>query len=420
MKKHSIYLVLFFIIMILTACDDLHTLDIDNEIQVTQEFSYNHIDDAPLNVQSNLAKASRLVVDNNYLYFKDKKSFVKYNLTTGIKTYLCNDPVCTHIDTDCPLYGYTDFCALPLFYGDKLYYFVDYDEVIYKNGIFDHVEKINNLSCYDFITQTYHVIKDNFYVNILEYLIYDNIFYYQCQYQDEDGNYIYYLNSLDLDTSTVYEKQMLCDIDGANPYNLLTAKDGQIYFASYLSGELFSCDSKDFSSKTVLYTAPDGYNITHIGYSDTIFYFIIQNSDCSDQILCSYNLLTQQETILYSFPQKLYYLYYTESYVYYMYDEYKSIGTTIDSQETIMLPSSRIYRLDYRSTSPAEEFVFEFKDEPELYSISDFVVSGNYIYAYYILYPVTENIYSYDGYNSIDDRIIIRIDIETGDIYYLQ
>lgn len=412
---------ILFLCFSLCSCDTLHIITPSNDDVDIQEFSYRENDDMWLQTQSAYAKVSRLVGYGDYLYYKDSKSFVKYNVKTGIKTYICGDPVCSHTTKDCPLYGYTDFGAVPLFYENKLYYFVDYDEGVYVNGIFDHVEYVNNFSCYDILNQKHHVILDDFFVNFVEYIIAGNSFYYYHPYQDDEGNYIYYLNSINLTNSAITEKLLLADLDGKQPNNIVAASTEQIYFASYLYGELYSYNISDFSTKNLLYEAPDGYNIAHIGCQDESFYFVIQNSDCSDQKLCYYNLNTNETTILYSFTSPLSHVYYTQSYAYFTYNEKKTIGTTTDTQETINLPASKIYRVSLSDTNPSEEFVFEFVDNMSMFSIDKFVVSGNYIYAYYISWvPSGDKLTSSDGYNSIDDRIIMRIDVETGEIYYIK
>lgn len=415
---------LFLILLIclsFCACDTLHVVTPNNIDPDTQEFSYRDNSDTWLHTQSSNAKASKLVGYGDYLYYKDSKSLAKYNVKTGVKTYLCGDPICSHKTKECPLYGYTDFGAVPLFYGDKLYYFVDYDEGVYINGIFDHVKYVNNLSCYDISNQKHQIILDDFLVNIVEYIVFENRFYYYQPYQDEQGNYIYYLNYVNLDTGAVTEKLLLADLDGRQPNNIVTAYNGQLYFASYLYGELYSYDISNFSTKTMLYKAPDGYNIAHISCEGESFYFVIQNSDKSEQKLCRFDSAKNETTVLYSFASPLSYVYYTHSYAYYTYDEKKTIGTTADTKENIILPDSKIYRISLSDKSPTEEFIFEFTDSMSMFSIRNFVVCGNYIYAFYISWmPSGDTLVSTDGYSSIDDRVIMRIDIETGEIYYIK
>lgn len=115
------------------------------------------------------------------------------------------------------------------------------------------------------------------------------------------------------------------------------------------------------------------------------------------------------------------YLYYTEKYAYYTHDKTKEIGKFKETGENLKLSDTVIYRLDYTSDTPVPEKVFEFPAEMSTYSMDRFVVSGNYLYGYYVTWGTLKEVYtSDDGYNSKDDDIIMRIDLRNGEIYYIE
>ena len=93
----------------------------------------------------------------------------------------------------------------------------------------------------------------------------------------------------------------------------------------------------------------------------------------------------------------------------------------ISTGDTARQPETVIYRLGYTADLPAEEKVFAFSDEMSTYSMQYFVVSGNYLYGYYITWGEPKEIYDYgDGYNSKDEGKLMRINLKNGEIDYIR
>ena len=73
----------------------------------------------------------------------------------------------------------------------------------------------------------------------------------------------------------------------------------------------------------------------------------------------------------------------TESYVYFNYKEYKTVGTDKNGKP-IQAFDSKIYRIPKTGGEP--ELVFEFPEEMSHYSLGIYLVDGNYLYASYGYY----------------------------------
>ena len=85
------------------------------------------------------------------------------------------------------------------------------------------------------------------------------------------------------------------------------------------------------------------------------------------------------------------------------------------------LPETVIFRLGYTADLLTEEKVFAFSDEMSTYSMQYFVVSGNYLYGYYITWGEPKEVYEKeDGYDSKTDGILMRIHLNNGEIDYIK
>ncbi len=402
------------------SCNNLYYLENDyiNE-KVDSSFSYEYKEDIPMIKQSNLIDISGLFWDNQYIYFKDSKSIVRYNYSTGSKTYLHSDPLCSHASDECPFYGYDDFCKAAFIYNNKVYYYVNYYFAVYNDKAFSHEVNIKNFMSYDFNTSEIKTVREDASLAIGEYLIYNDYYYYYEYYTNEYGKQISYLNRQNINTKHIDEKIMISEFEGGSPYNLLVGSDGKIYMASYVSGTIFYCDEDNFTEKHEIFKSGSGKAVEQIAYNEDTFYFILTNVSNNTSSICSIKINGLDYKEILSIDFLLSNVFYTENYIYYCLDsKYKEIGILDETNETIKIKNTDIYRVDLNGSN--NNLIFEFKDNLETFYLNEFIVIGNYAYSYYTSWGVKKDKYiATDGINSFDSHIIIRIDLSKGDIYYI-
>lgn len=402
------------------SCESLNHIELEEKPENENAFTYTESSDAWLANQPSLTLLSRMFGVGDYLYYKNNISLIRYNTTTGNKTYVCSDALCTHNTQECPFYGYDDFGKAAILYNDMLYYYVYYDTPIYIDKTLDHIENTRNFMYYNLSTGDSGTILEDFSISVGESIICDNFYYYYQSYQLENDDVKYYLNRINLEKNKIDEQLMLAAFDGTAPYNLIYSDDSNIYFASYALGELFSCPTSNFSEKNIIYQAESGYVMEHITFNDSWFYFILRNISTNENSLCRVSVNGDDYNNIYTFDNILRNVYYTESYMYYSFDLLKTIGIVEDTGETLNIPEPSVYRLNYTSNTPSSELAFKFPDDMATYSLNHFIVSDNYIYSFYTTWgELNEKYKSTDGRNSEDTREIMRIDITTGDIYYI-
>ena len=408
-------------LLMLASCNNtLHYPDrMDSPADST--FTYEPSEDAWLDNQPSSAMISGLVGHGDFLYINTSTAPMRLNTTSGKFSYLCSDPLCFHNTHECPFYTKTFTQFYPMIYENSIIFPVQYSEPIYKNGTITNERRVvNELRGYDIAEGRLEVlIKDYTHGGILEMTVGGNYVYHYTQHKDENNTVTYYISQYDIKKEKETEEWLIAAMDGVNPYNLVYADDESLYLNSYVEGTIYKVSHGDPSALRAVYEAPEGYVTADVVYSDGVLMFQEKTADGTSSRLMRCNTETSDTDIILTFDSPLRYMYYTEKYVYYVYDRYMELP--ISTGDTARQPETVIYRLGYTADLPAEEKVFAFSEDMSTYSMQTFVVSGNYLYGYYISWGEPKEIYDYtDGYNSKDEGMLMRINLKNGDIDYFK
>ncbi|MBQ3258270.1 MAG: hypothetical protein IJA67_12795 [Oscillospiraceae bacterium] len=408
-------------LLMLTSCNNtLHNPD-RTDTPANFTYTYEPSDDIWLDNQPSSAKVSGLAGHGNFLYLNIDSSPMRLNTTSGKFSYLCSDPLCFHNTHECPFYTNTFTQFYPMINENSIIFPVQYSEPIYRNGTITSEKRvINELRQYDISTGKLDVLIEDFsHGGIIEMAVGGDYIYHYTQKKDEDNSVTYYISQYNMTKGTETEEWLIAAMDGLNPYNLVYADDDSLYLNSYVEGTIYNVSHDDPSALRAVYEAPEGYVTADVVYSDGVLMFQEKTADGTSSCLMRCNAETGDTDILLEFNSPLRYMYYTENYVYYVYDRYMELP--ISTGGSARLPETVIYRLGYTADLLTEEKVFAFSDEMSTYSMQYFVVSGNYLYGYYITWGEPKEVYEQeDGYDSKTDGILMRIHLNNGEIDYIK
>ena len=371
----------FIAILLLSSCGELHYLDgaMDAEVEenniLPTDFSYKPGEDRPL---TPTPENGYICVDD-YLYYYGNGTVHRYNTRTGVRTNLCEDPLCEHKDENCVFGNYDDYL-----YYDGYWYLAN-------RGTEKDRSPYLYYSRYDMATGEERLLVRNMgglQNRNVSLLVHDG--------------YLYYYEVTEKETATDQYNSTLCRIqtDGKGTENekiltfdshmsdlMLFAEGDKLYFCAFGEGLYYiKIDGADGYQKHALYTAQDErfgklmhgaairngsiYICEWLG-KDSYFYCIDPDG---------------RKTPLATIPGGAVDCYFTEQYMYFRVQEYKVIGKGDDGSGhglvdiKIRLPS--IYRVDYSGN--VTQILHDFEDERyRSCSIDRMTVVGNYIYAQY-------------------------------------
>ena len=407
-------------LLLMSSCSNTLYYPDRTDGKTDSSFTYEPSEDVWLDNQPSSTMVSGLVGQGDFLYLNTGSSPMRLNTTSGKFSYLCPDPLCFHNTYACPFYTNTSTQFYPMIYENSIIFPVQYSELIYKNGIItDERRVVNQLRRYDISEGKLEVlIEDYSHGGIIEMAVGGNYIYHYTQHKDENNAVTYYISQYDTKKEKETEEWLIAAMEGLNPYNLVYADDESLYLNSYVEGTIYKVSHDDPSDFRNVYNAPDGYVTTDVVYSSGVLMFQEKTADGVSSRLMRCDTETGEADTLMEFETPLRYTYYTENYVYYVYDRYMALS--ISTGGSARLPETVIYRLNYKAETSVEEKVFAFSEEMGTYSMQNFVVSGNYLYGYYISWGEPKDVYDQeDGYNSQDHGILMRIDIGSGNIDYL-
>ena len=416
MKRLAITILVLFM---LTSCSN--TPHVPDRSPADSTYTYEPSDDIWLDNQPSSAKASGLAGHGNFLYLNIDSSPMRLNTTSGKFSYLCSDPLCFHNTYECPFYTKSATGFYPMIYENSIIFPVHYSEPIYRNGTITSEDRvISELRQYDISTGKLDVLIEDFsHGGIIEMTVGGDYIYHYTQKKEEENSVTYYISQYNMKKETENEEWLIAAMDGLNPYNLVYADDDSLYLNSYAEGTIYKVAHDDPSVLSIVYEAPDGYATANVVYHEGVLMFQEESADGTSSRLMRCDPEIGETDTLMEFDIPLLYTYYTENYMYYVYNRYKelpiSTGGSAHSPETV------IYRLGYTADLPTEEKVFAFSDEMSTYSMKSFAVSGNYLYGYYITWGEPKEVYEQeDGYNSKTDGILMRIHLNNGEIDYIK
>ena len=416
------YIIVILISLALVSCDStLYYPEREQKETTSDNFVYDASDDDWLDCQTSAAAVGGMAGHGDFLYLNTDTAPMRLNTTSGKFSYLCTDPLCFHNTYECPFYTNTNTQFYPKIYENSIIYPVQYSEQIYRNGtVTNERREVNELRQYSIADgKTDVLIKDFSHGGILEMAVGGGYIYHYTQQKDENNRVTYYISQYHMSKETDNGEWLIAAMNGQNPYNLVYADHEYLYLNSYVEGTIYAVSHDNPADIRIVYEAPDGYVTADVVYDAGFLMFQEKTADGTASRLVRYCTETKNASITAEFDSPLRYVYYTENYVYYVYDRYTEIP--LSGGGTARLPETVIYRVKYTGKTPAEEKIFAFSDAMSTYSMQNFVVSGNYLYGYYISWGEPKNIYSNDdAYNSKDHGILMRIDLRNGDVYYIE
>lgn len=179
MKKISLFLAVLILLFMLSSCGDKN-----------KETAEYHTNVKSFTFDSFVSDGKYLISDYSFLA-TNKKGSGKYNLETGLVTYVCIDETCGH-GSSCPLDGLYMYKFIR---DGKLYYIRDYDirkvEGVDIDGpILSHpdlVERHIVFASYNLMTGEYDELIN---ITLTEFESLSNII--------RDGDYVYYMRNMPL------------------------------------------------------------------------------------------------------------------------------------------------------------------------------------------------------------------------------
>lgn len=402
-------LVLIFAIFSLTACSDMYILsESDTQYNAStvdysiyhrngSDFSYTRNDDHSMDQQNQITKMwGMMYIKDNMLYFQQGNMVYQYDTVSGNTTTLCKDPLCRHDDIECPFFGIRGGNGIHIY--DKYIYYEQmtnyYDE--------DDIEhRVNRRLKFDMQNQTVKTIYDiEEGLRVTSEYYYDNIRYYLDAEYTENETQEFVLKCDDLETDKSEEV-----------FKIGQTADG-ICFAD--SEKIYFCDGAGIYYRRILnpvekvriYTG----EVKSLICDGRYFYIIEINGDNRNLVRCGLNA-EETDTLI---EGKVLNISMTEKYIYYTLDDYILKKNSITGAE-YKVYSDEIYRVDKNSLK--NEFVYSFPDDMEGYFQTSFTVDGRYLYCHYCVYSEDDEVLIEFINNRPYD--LLRIDVETGDLYYI-
>ena len=439
--KQTILLIMLFIILCLTSCDD--ETYIEPPIDTTKNntiFEYTDNKDKPLDF--NVIDGSDVIkYYNGYLYFLNGSTslsksvtLMKYNIKSNNLTCVCADPLCDHNTPDCPLYGLNNSYYI---YNDNIYFQRIYHYMHRKpNGNPDYMEYFTGSCSYNFSDMKLTIyeqienaeISDLGYTEYTSQLYTENYrYYYKYVYNESLENYIFSICRMDLNTKEIVVLDSDSNIEDSED---LFSTSLKITFLFHLNDRIYFTDGKTiYSTDFDMNDRQDVLNGTFIYseiYTDGEYIYWGESEDSDNNILQTlYRAKLDGSGEKTSLGIKTEDWQITENYIYYLNPCETIIGKNEMEQrngENIVLNNNEIRRTSHDGSS--NEAVFSLIQDDTNFEIYQYTCVGNYIYAAYETYTDNNN----DG--AINDSefyqstyaaayTILRIDVTTGDTYYI-
>ncbi|MDD2267971.1 MAG: hypothetical protein PHY15_00300 [Eubacteriales bacterium] len=419
--KRQFIIILFFILILISSCQDpifevsdntSNTSDTSMELpnapilKAAGEFEFTASNDKASVIQHDGVKISYLFNQDSGLLYYDNTSYglLVYDEETGKITHACKDALCEHKTHECPYFRHTGRINVREGYA----YFSQHYNVFNSDG--QVTQKVNRYVRVNINTNEVEVLKELddevSYSRLVSDLYTDTHYYYfdLADPENEGDNIEITLMRTNLLTDEVEAVKKL----GTQSYFLITYLDGKIYWYDPILEKFMYSENEDLSDPVEFFSI---YGAMSPVYSNgSIIYFIYDKLD-----IYSYDLESGENRLLAEPNNTRYFI--TDNYIYYS-DELQSIKLDPEPLrgEVISIADNAIWRVN-RKTGEKEK-VFRLSDVAPKNVISDFYVSGNYIYAIYI-FPNSD----YNGTVSSEDfsvRQLLRINITTKELYIIE
>lgn len=364
-------------------------------------FEYTETGDRPAANPGNAGRQSMFKYSDEYLYFYGE-TIHRYNPKTGNITCLCSDPLCRH-GTECPFFGMNPVRSLYVHNNQVNYEQFGYIPVEGVNGT--EYEPVERKMRFDIEKQTAEIVFD-YIRDGIEYSggravddYYAGEYYYYLHHVlDEKDRLNYEMRRENLDTGKIEVLTQLGNIPAVIHY----ADAEWVYYMHGSEILRMKTETPDAAEKLtdmiVQDAACDGEN----------FYYRIRE-DGVDRIYRSDMNLENRECLI---DENVSFMYLTEQYLYYVPVQTVRIG------ERDVKCANDIYR--WSKADGTAECVYSLPEDMReaSYAIGySFTVCGNYIYAGYMRYDEAEREIAESG--GSDRTEYLRINIETGDLYYI-
>lgn len=416
--RKSAILIMVFVILFLSSCEDTKTTKEDtlkNYTSVNTEFADRPVDYNIIN------GAYFIQYSDNYLYFyKLRSPLMRYNPETNNMTYVCGDPLCNHNSPDCPLYGLnTTFCV----YNNKIFFRRDYRYLHRKaDGAPDYYELYVGYCSYDLADSkltVYEAVKnptgdDRGYIGkVYELYAGKYRYYYDYIYNDKLEKYVYSICRMDLDTKEI----VVFDSESNTSSNLRVAfifcLGDRIYFSDLKSVYSTNYDLKD--KKVVV----EGTFPSEMYTDGSRIFWEDKNSDGSRSLYCM-NLDGSNQAAL---NIKAWSWELTTNYIYYLTYDKITVGKLQSksmSSSELNLTGSELHRCKHDGSD--DETVWKAEGDYKYTRFNNWLVVGNYVYAIYTNWNDSDGdgiFTDADKYQSANDFKIMRINISDGNIGYI-
>lgn len=424
------------ILFLLTSCDNsIHYIDnLEKDIITNDEihYSFEYTESNDTHVSYNAINGTDFLQYNEgYIYFYNgyptifgnrSSTLWKYNIQTGNLKTVCDDPLCTHNDPHCPIFGIT-----PAFYiyNNNIFYRRSYR---YVNG--NKTEDYSGFMAYNM--ETSKIIVYNKYDELLgplygKQLYVDNYrFYYEYSYDEESKTSYAMICRMNIDTKEIVTlKENNEEYENAtSSFSLgtmfLFSLNNRIYFSDGTC--IFSTDYNMENRITHIY----GTFVYRDIYTDGeyIYYGVSDNyDDITVQTLYQIKLDGSDKKNL-GVKTKTWRL--TNNYIYYgalNQDIVEKNGLSGYSGENVTLSLNEIRRCFHDGTNDTQ--IFKFSNENINSEFLTYFCVGNYIYGLYVNYTDNNNngiIEDDEVYNSISSETynILRVNMITGEYYYIR
>ncbi len=434
-----------FAFIFLFSCENKELKYIEkNKTEDTIEipFEFTESDDEPTDNYNLMLGWNILGFSDGYIYFvngssnpfnlQENQTLWKYNIKTNNLTSVCSDPICKHNTPSCPLYAITDQYYI---YNNKVlatyiyYTFIDDG----STGNTPDIEGWGGFKMYD-MSNGKSLLLNEFnpkegYTEDLRKLIFDDYcIYYDYVYNEKIDAWVFAICRWDMTTNKIVT---LTGMDNTYDFNsqensalattFLFAIDSRIYFSD---GKTIYSTDVNYENRIDHVTGKFDANV----YTDGkyIYYGIyIPNSKNTVQSIRRMDFDGKNDIDL-GINAESYNWQITSKYIYYKkYDEI-TIGKNMVSGyagENIILTNSEIWRCNHDGTN--HELVYKFEGDMANTRMVNEIYVGNYIYGIYEKWTDSDNDGVFkdgDRYYSdtYEDFTIMRINIETGEVYYIK
>lgn len=363
-------------------------------------FSYKESDDHTSSMLSEIGGGYKVNIypDEDLILMQFGEEPYIYNEKTGELTSVCADPLCKAGKGRCPFELVTDEVR----YHNGMYFFqgLGFKNVSYEPA----TNKVREMWQVQMGLQLTDMIFDGEWCYY--YTIEDD------QKPDENGNLNVSLSKMKVAfrKQNIYsgETKILKETTGCDE-SLFLVRDGRCYFVDFKRDAFYYTPEDDIENKTYILENVDTYDGQYI-FDDEKIYFAEKTEDEKLATLSSMDYdggnYTNYGILFFDFLG-FDNISVTDKYIYYMmHDSTKvKIGTTLYTRY-----SPNIWRMNKKTGE--KELVVTLSGDLQYVSINQFIVSGRYLYANF-------DYIADDFYTNTGDLGILRIDVETGEWYYI-